>query len=452
MTRRDLVKSAAAFTILPAHLVRGYQANEKVNVGVIGVGGVGSGNASKLAQLGENVVALCDVDSGILERRAQSHPKARKYTDFRQMMDKEKLDGVVVATPDHTHAYISITAMKRGLNVYCQKPLTKTIAEARLMAEVARQQKVVTQMGTASAAGETTRRDLELVRSGMLGDITEVHAWTNRALWPQGFTRPTGSDPVPSSLNWDLWLGPAAARPYLAKWPEGHPMYKIPERLNAFRKNWWTDSWPSVYHQFTWRGWQEFGTGALGDIAPHTLNVVFWALELGAPAAVEVVDTSGMTRDMYPEWSILRFDFPSRGARPPVSIYWYDGGKEPVREIAGGDKDEGGLVWIGTKGSWPAARGPYFGKSADAYPKPPAVDWPYQEVHTDWVRGIKTGFQPSAHFGYSGPFTEAYLLGNIALKMGHRIEWNPLTRQITNCREANQYLSHEYRKGWELPV
>jgi predicted dehydrogenase len=451
MDRRQLLKSAA-FTIIPAHLVRGYQANSKTNLAVIGVGGVGAGNAKRLAEIGENVVALCDVDSTILDKRAQSHPGARKYTDFRQMFDKEKLDGVVVATPDHTHTYISVTAMMRGIHVYCQKPLTKTIAEARLMAEVAKRQKVVTQMGTASAAGEGTREAIEMVRSGALGEITEIHAWTNRALWPQGFTLPAGEDPVPSTLDWDLWLGPAAARPYRAKWPEGHPMYHVPERLNAFRETWWTESWSSVYHQFVWRGWRDFGTGALGDIAPHSLNVVFWALDLGAPSAVEVVETSGLTRTMHPEWSIIRFDFPPRGAHPALKLYWYDGGKIPPPEIAGEKAAGGGLVWIGTKGSLPAARGPFHGNKPDPYPKPPAMQWEYEEVHSDWVRGIKTGFQPSAHFGYSGPFTEAYLLGNIALAAGHRIEWNPVTRRVTNCREANQYLKYEYRRGWELRV
>ena len=452
MTRRDLVRTTAAFSIIPARLVRGYQANQKVNVGVIGVGGVGAGNTKRLAEMGENVVALCDVDTDILDKRGQEYPRAKKYTDFRQMLDKEKLDGVVVATPDHSHAYISITAMKRGLNVYCQKPLTKTIHEARLMAEVAKQQKVVTQMGTGTAAGEGTREGIEMVRSGMLGEITEVHAWTNRALWPQGFERPKGEDPVPANLKWDLWLGPAAVRPYKAKWPEGHPVYAVPERLNAFRQNWWTDSWSSVYHLFTWRGWQDFGTGALGDIAPHSLNVVFWGLDLGAPSAVEVVDSSGITRDMHPLWSILRFDFPSRGMHPPLKLFWYDGGKMPPPEIAGENAAGGGLVWIGTKGSLPAARGPFFGKKMEPYPKPPSIAWPYEEVHSDWVRGIKTGFQPSAHFGYAGPFTEAYLLGNIALKVGHRIEWNALSGQVTNCREANPYLKAEYRRGWELPV
>jgi predicted dehydrogenase len=450
MTRRDAIRSAA-FTIIPAHLVRGYQANSKLDIGIIGIGGVGAGNARRLAELGENIAAICDVDPVILEDRSKLYPKARRHSDFRRMFDAQKLDGVVVATPDHSHTVISVMAMKRGIHVYCQKPLTRTIREARLMAEVAAKQKVVTQMGTASASSESTRQTMELIRSGTLGEVTEVHCWTNRALWPQGFDRPAGEDPIPATMNWDLWLGPAQARPYKAKWPEGHLVYNIPSRLDPFPEKWWRDAWANVYHPFTWRGWQDFGTGALGDIAPHSLNVVYWGLELGPPSVVEVVETSGMTREMYPTWSVIRYDFPARGVHPPLMLYWYDGGKMPPPEIAGEKAIGGGLVLIGSKGSLPAGRGPFFGNKVEPYPVPKRMDWDYDEVHSDWTNGIKSGKRPSCDFAYAGPFTEAYLLGNIALKVGHRVEWNANSFQVTNCREANQYLSYEYRKGWELP-
>ena len=275
MTRRDAIR-ATAFTIIPAHLVRGYQANSKLDIGIIGIGGVGASDARRLAELGENIAAICEVDPLILEDRSKLYRQARRHSDFRRMFDAQQFDGVVVATPDHSHTLISVMAMKRGIHVYCQKPLTRTIAEARLMAEVASKQKVVTQMGTASASAEATRRTIELIRSGTLGEITEVHSWTNRPLWPQGFDRPAGEDPIPSTMNWDLWLGPAQARPYKAKWPEGHPVYSIPSRLDPFPGKWWRDPWANVYHPFTWRGWQDFGTGALGDMAPHSLNVVYW--------------------------------------------------------------------------------------------------------------------------------------------------------------------------------
>ena len=233
ITRRESLKRAAgAFMILPAGLARGYAANEKLNIGVIGLAGIGAIDARTFGKLGENIVALCDVDSAMLDKRvAEEHPKAHKYTDFRKMIEKEKLDGVVVATPDHTHAYISIWAMKHGLNVYCQKPLCQTVEEARVMARVAAETKVVTQMGTQSAASPDNMRTVELIQSGALGEITEIHIATDRPIWPQGYDRVEGEDAPPSSLDWDLWLGTAPARPFKATYPQGHPVYNpAPEK------------------------------------------------------------------------------------------------------------------------------------------------------------------------------------------------------------------------------
>lgn len=454
MTRRQSLKTAAGFMILPAGPARGYAANQKLNLGIIGISGIGGVNARTFNKLGQNIAALCDVDSTVLDKRGAEYPAARKYTDFRKMIEKEKLDGVIVATPDHTHAYISVWAMKRGLNVYCQKPLTQTVEEARIVARVAAETKVVTQMGTQTSAEAQTLRTVELVQSGVLGEITEVHMSTDRPIWPQGFDRPAGEDPVPAHLDWDLWLGPAAARPFKDKWPVGHAVYD-PSRKNQFR------SGPTVYHPLTWRGWIEFGSGALGDIAPHSMNVIFMALDLGAPSAVEVVETSGMRREMYPDWTHLRFDWAQRGIHPPLSVHWYDGqmplpeqlqppqpppepGAPPLKRGAGG------MVWIGTKGSYPAGRGPFAGKGAQEPPPPPQRDWGREEVHKDWVTAIQAGKPAPCHFGYAGPFTEAYQLGNVALRAGHRIEWDALAFRVTNCREANQYLRREYRKGWDL--
>jgi predicted dehydrogenase len=443
MTRREALKTAArSVMILPAGLARGYAANEKLNVGVIGLSGMGRVDAETLNKLGENVAALCDVDSGILEQRGAQYPKAAKYTDFRKMIEREKLDGVVVATPDHWHAYISVWAMKHGLHVYCQKPLTQTIHESRVMARVASETKAITQMGTASTSEPNVLRQVELVQSGALGEIVEVHVSTDRPVWPQGYDRPQGQDPVPSKFDWDLWLGPAAARPYQGVWPKDHPVYK-PESWKRFIYQ--KDPDLPVYHPFTWRGWTEFGSGAVGDIAPHAMNVIFMALDLGAPSAVEVVETSGMRREMYPEWSIIRFDWAQRGVHPPISIYWYDGGKQPPAEVG-----RGGLIWIGTKGSLPQNRGPFRDRKADPYEVPPRKDWGREEVHKDWVTAVKAGKLPGCHFGYAGPFTEAYQLGNVALRTGHRIEWDALAFRVTNCQEANQYLKREYRKGFDL--
>jgi predicted dehydrogenase len=441
-TRRQVLRAAAAFTIIPAHLVRAYAANEKLNLGIIGLTGMGGVDARTFNKLGETIAAICDVDSKILDKRGAEYPNARKYTDFRKMIEQEKLDGVSIAVPDHNHAYISVYAMKHGLHVYCQKPLTKSIREARVMAHVAARHKVITQMGTQTSAEPNNLRIIELIQSGVLGDIREVHLSTDRPIWPQGFRSPASEDSVPEHLDWDLWLGTSPKHPYFAKWPKGHPIW-APEKKKQCAAG------GTVLHPFSWRGWPAFGSGAVGDIAPHAMNVVFMALGLGAPSAVEILDTSGMTRDMYPEWSRLRFDFPAHSKRAAMSIYWYDGDKGLPPEVAppGGG---GGLVWIGTKGSLPAGRGPCRDKKVQEYEKPPQREWNREEVHKDWVTAVKAGKQAPCNFAYAGPFTEAYLLGNVALRAGHRIEWDAKAFKVTNCREANQYLDREYRKGWEV--
>ena len=469
ITRRESLKRAAgAFMILPAGLARGYAANEKLNVGVIGLSGMGAIDAKTLTDLGENVYALCDVDSKFVEMRAALYPKAKKYTDFRKMIDNEKLDGVVVAVPDHMHAYISVWAMKHGLHTYCQKPLCKTVHEARVMARVAAETKVITQMGTQTSAEANNFRTIEMIQSGALGEITEVHLATDRPIWPQGYDPVPGEDAVPSSLDWDLWLGVAPMRPYRSMYPQGHTVYNPPpekrHQLDFERAG--LNPVPPVgvvYHPFVWRGFTDFGSGALGDIAPHQANVIFMALDLGAPSAVEVVETSGMKAGMYPDWSIIRFDYAARGVHPPLRIYWYDGGKHAPDSITGAgwaaSRGQGGaparaggagVTWIGTKGSLPEGLGPYFGKQTEPYPVPPQRNWGREEVHKDWVVAVKAGKEAPCNFAYAGPFTEAYQMGNIALRVGHRIEWDPLAFRITNCREANQYLSREYRKGWDL--
>jgi len=472
MTRRESLKTAAAFMIVPSGLARGYAANEKLNLGIIGLAGQGERDAQALNAMGQNIAALCDVDSEMLDLRGPKYPNAKKYTDFRRMIETEKLDGVVVATPDHSHAYISVWAMKHGLHVYCQKPLTQTVHEARVMAQVAAETKVITQMGTSSTSEARMMRTVEFIQAGALGEITEVHVVTDRPIWPQGFERPAGEDPVPRTLDWDMWLATAPPRPFKARYPESHPVYSpAPEKRHQLDfKDAGLSPVPPVgvvYHPFVWRGWTEFGSGALGDIAPHSMNVLFWALDLGAPSAVEVLETSGMKREMYPDWTVMRFEWAGRGVHPPLKVYWYDGGKRLPRELAAAPRPAsaapgaapvrrsggglgGGLIWIGTKGSLPEGRGPFLGQKTEPYPEVAPRDWGREDVHKDWVAGVRTGKPPSCHFGYAGPFTEAYQLGNIALRVGHRIEWDPRAFRITNCREANQHLRREYRRGWEL--
>ncbi|MFH1268798.1 MAG: Gfo/Idh/MocA family oxidoreductase [Planctomycetota bacterium] len=443
MTRRDCLKSSAAaaavFTILPAGLARGYAANEKVNVGIIGSGGRGGANLKGVAELGENIVALCDVDRGHLDGAARGFPDAKTYTDFRELLTREKgLDAVVVSTPDHCHAAASVMAMKLGLHCYCEKPLTWSVHEARVMAETAAEKKLSTHMGTPSRGGEGTVRTVEVVRGGAIGQVKEVHFWTNRPIWPQGFDRPEGEDPVPDSLDWDLWIGPAPMRPFKATWPEGHPVYQSK----------WNHR--QVYHSFVWRGWWDFGTGALGDIAPHMWSPAYCGLELDAPQSVEVVETSGPVTEMFPAATTIRFNFPARGDRPAVPVYWYDGGNRPSSELAGMENvPDGGMLIVGDKATLGTGNRSASGAEFDTVPKTLRR---YGTMYEEWVAGIKEGDpdRPSCPFSYAGPLTEAYLLGNIALKLDRKIEWNAKTMRITNCEEANQYLHREYREGWEL--
>ncbi len=299
--------------------------NEKLNIAVIGCGGQGGENLKQVAAAGQNIVALCDVD----ERRAAAalgqFPKAKRFRDFRRMFDdiSKEIDAVVVSTPDHMHAPISLAAMKLGKHVYCEKPLTWSIAEARLMAKTAKEQKVATQMGTQGMGGDRSRAGIEVVRSGVLGPVTEMHVWTDRAgrLWPQGVDRPRETPPVPKELDWDLWLGVAAERPY-------NP----------------------AYCPFVWRGWKDFGTGAVGDMGIHNAAMCYAGLDLGLPKSVEILETSGLKSETYPGWSLLRLTFPPAGDRGPVTLYWYEGGKKPPESLIGGHAvAKNGAIVVGEK-------------------------------------------------------------------------------------------------------
>ncbi len=444
VTRRTCLKSAAAagsFLLLPGGLARGYAANEAVSVGVIATGGQGGGNLNAVAgQPGVNIAALCEVDRPRLEHAARRFPEARTYTDFRKLLDEVAgLDAVVVSTPDHTHAPAAVRAMKQGLHCYCEKPLTRSVHEARVMAQAAAEKDLVTHMGTGALSSEGLIRTVEVIRSGALGDVTEAHFWTDRPWWPQGFDRPEGEDPVPDSLDWEAWIGPAPMRPFKARWPEGHPVYQLP--ANQQRGG-------TVYHPFVWRGWWQFGTGALGDIAPHSWHAAYWGLELDAPESVEIVETTGPMTEMFPAASILRFNFPARGERAAMSLYWYDGGKYPPAELLGGaEPGLNGSVIVGTK----AVLGPGRQSIADFPDVPQTLRRP-GNIHADWIAGIKSSDpqRPSCPFRYAGPLTEAYLLGNIALKVSRRIEWDAEAFRVTNWPEANQYLKADYRPGWEL--
>jgi predicted dehydrogenase len=437
MERRQLLQGAAAtaaFTILTD---RAKGANERLNIAGIGVGGMGGGNLAALGS--ENIVAICDVDQHYAAGTIKRYPKAALYTDYRQLLDKQTdLDAVVIATPDHTHAVIAMAAIKAGKHVYCQKPLTHTVFEARALAQAAATAKVATQMGIQGHSGGGTRRIVEWVQSGAIGAVHEVEAWCDLSYYPWGHagwstsypTRPKDTPKPPEGLDWDLWLGPAPVRPY-------HP----------------------AYHPAVWRAWWDFGCGMMGDRGAHTLDSVFWSLKLGAPASIDAT-SCGLNPDTHPLSAIVTFRFPAREGLPPLKLTWYEGTRPPRPEILPADAKlppEGGTIYHGEKG---LIIGGVYGNLAHLVPDelqaahkndPKTIDRVPGEAHEmDWVRAAKAGAQPGAHFGYSGPLTEMCLLGNVAKRVDGWIDWDAAGCRVTNREDANRFIKTEYRAGWSL--
>jgi len=423
--------------------------NEKLNIACIGVGGKGSSDTDQAGNHG-NIVALCDIDEGTLHGKAKKFPRAKTYTDFRKMLEEldRHIDAVVVSTPDHTHAPASVMAMRMKKHVYCQKPLTHTVKEARLMGELATQNKLATQMGNQGSASEGLRRAVELIQGGVIGPVFEVHVWTNRPIWPQApeiTARPRSTPPVPKHIHWDVWLGPAPERPY-------NPAY-LP---------------------FSWRGWWDFGTGALGDMACHTANMPFRALKLGYPSSV-VAETGPLNQETYPAWAKITFEFPARGDMPPVKLVWYEGRKGgktrsdgqrvlPPAELIKGEKfSDSGCLLVGQNGTLfsPNDYGESYkflnrtgGKAEKDIPRSlPRNSKGDDGMKAEWVRAIKEG-KPSiaySNFAFAALLTETILLGNVAMRAGGaKLEWDGVNMKFTNAPEANQYLHTEYRKGWTL--
>ncbi len=442
ISRREFLGAAGAigaFTIVPRYVLGGAgntPPSEKLNIAGIGVGGQGGGDLNAVSS--QNIVALCDVDWRHAAGTFRRYSSARKYKDFRKMLDKEdkNIDAVVVATPDHIHAPASMAAIKRGKHVYCEKPLTHSVYEARKIAEAARKAGVATQMGNQGQASEQTRLMCEMVWDGAIGPVREVHVWTDRpnrglnaVYWPQGIDRPKDTPPVPDTLDWDLWLGPAPQRPY-------NPAY-LP---------------------FKWRGWWDFGTGAMGDIGCHALDPIFRALKLGAPTSVEGISTLVNT-ETYPLSSKIHYEFPARGDMPAVKVVWYDGGMRPPRpeELEDGRQvGDNGKLFIGDKGKMlgeriiPQSRMTEYGKPPQKLERSPGH-------HIEWINACKGGKPAGSNFDHAGPLAEAVLLGNVALRPELReitnrkkLLWDPEKFEITNVPEANQFLRREYRKGWTL--
>ena len=402
----------------------------KLKLGIIGCGGKGWGDLEGVA--GEDIVALCDVDERALQHAAKRIPGARLFRDYRVMLaEVADLDGVTISIPDHQHAPAALRAMARGLHVYVQKPLTHTVREARLMAETARRHGVATQMGNQGASSHAARELYEWMATDPIGPVRELHAWTDRPIWPQGKDRPAGADPVPAHLDWDLWLGPAAARPFVRRYP---------------------DVDRDVYHPFCWRGWWDFGTGALGDIACHTLHAPALALALGPPERVELVDVSDEKPESFPAWSVIRWDFPARGRHPALTLYWYDGGKKPPlpEEMARGEWDDNGVLFVGDRGKIYRNRLIPESLMKDVQrPAPTLPRIPNEDHYQDWLEACRGGRPASSNFDVAGPLTETVLLGNVALKLRRAITWDARRMRVPGVREADALIRGADRMGWE---
>ncbi|MBM3887718.1 MAG: Gfo/Idh/MocA family oxidoreductase [Verrucomicrobia bacterium] len=411
--------------------------NDKLHIGCVGIGGQGGGVTAELATFSNvEIAALCDVDEKYAARTTKKYPGRPFYKDYRVMLEKEKgLDAVMVATPDHWHAPIALAAMQLGKHVYCEKPLAHTVEEARLMGRVARDAGVVTQMGNGGHGGEGIRLTKEWIDAGAIGKVREVHVWSDRPgkFWQtQGRRRPTDTPPAPAGLDWNLWLGPAAERPY-------HPDY-MPRQ---------------------WRGWIDFGCGALGDMAVHNADPAFYALDLGAPDWVEA-ETSPTNPDSFPVWSIITYHFPAKGRRGPVKMIWYDGGKMPPRpaELEADRKlEDNGIYFVGDKGvlmagGWSGTPRLVPETKMQAFQRPPKTVPRSVGHRREWVEACIAGKPQDAKAGfwYSAPFTESLLVGLLPVLVGKRIEWNAAAMRATNAPEADAFIRKTYRRGFELPV
>ncbi|MDE0825787.1 MAG: Gfo/Idh/MocA family oxidoreductase [Akkermansiaceae bacterium] len=441
---------AGAVLGFPA-IVRGQNLNERPRIAAIGVGGKGSTDIREVAKCGCDFVALCDVDTNYIDKIKQGHPKAKHYQDFRIMLEEmdDQIDGVTISAPDHIHGVAGIMAMQAKKHVFCQKPLTQTVWESRTMRNLARENKLATQMGNQGSAGEGLRRSVEVIQTGVLGDALELHVWTNRPVWPQGLERPAGADPVPENLDWDLWLGPAMQRP--------------------FKKD--------IYHRFKWRGWNDFGTGALGDMACHTVNMPFRALKLGYPDKIECEVSSRVYAETYPLTSRVRFEFPEREGLKPLKFWWYEGnpkydlkplrpypdlikevtqlkGKTPTsgclivgsKGILYSGDDYGGDPYIMMKGEKEYTLGSQHPATKDI----PKVIARSPGHYQEWIDMMKGGAPAYSNFEIAAYLNEVILLGCVAQRIGegHPLHWDGPNMKAKGNDAASALVKRTYREGW----
>lgn len=394
--------------------------NERLNIGFIGTAGQARFSLENLKQ--ENIVALCDIDDQKLAAAKQQYPRAKTYNDCRRLVDQKDIDAIVVATPDHTHAVAALAALRSGRHLYCEKPMARTISEVRIITETALRMKRVTQLGTQVHAGANYRRVVELVRSGVIGSVRDVHVWVPAVYGDKPKPR---SMPVPGHIHYDLWLGPVPAQPY-----------------------------SSDFVPFHWRNWWAFGGGALADFGCHYMDLPHWALDLRAPVRAEPNDGPPVDADAPPPQLVVRYEYPARGTQPPVTLTWYHGGRHPifVRENLFPNW-KAGVLFVGTKNMLVADYNRHKllpEKEFDGFVPPPKTIPDSIGHHKEWVNAIKNGGPTTCDFQYSGPLTEAALLGNVAYRVQRRLEWDSGKMRATNCREAEQFIHHHYRKGWRI--
>jgi predicted dehydrogenase len=455
INRRGFLGAGAAtlgyFYSAPAYSAArmGRKPNETLRFAGIGVGGKGSSDIDQAGNLGE-IVALCDIDEGHLAPKIAKWPSAKVFYDFRELLEsmEKEIDAVTVSTPDHTHALPSVMAIRMGKHVYCQKPLTQTVFESRVLKEEARKYGVCTQMGNQGSAEDGLRRAVELIQDGLIGPVTEVHVWTNRPVWPQApaiTARPDKADVWPDGIHWDQFIGGAPLRPFVEK----------------------------VYHPFNWRGWWDYGTGAIGDMACHTANMAFRALKLAHPVAISA-ENDELNDETFPGWARVTIEFPARGDMPPVTLTWYEGRQDgelvlPPKELqakilSGGEQLPGsGSILVGEKGILysPNDYGARYrlhpealaeGENLETPERLPSNNRGDQGMKDEWVEAIKAGKPEIAYsnFDEASLLTEAFLLGNVAIRTGKRLEWDGPGMKVTNYPEANALIQTEYRRGWEV--
>lgn len=450
-SRRNLIKGGAALAtlnIVPSHVLGGpgkIPPSEQITLAGVGVGGVGHGQLKSCAEAGFRVVSLCDVDDLYAKKSFDHFKDASRWRDFREMLDSEgdKIDAVYCGTPDHTHAIVSLAALRAGKHVATVKPLTRTIHEGRILAEAARAAGVQTQMSASSAVTDSGCRMRELLGSGIIGDVTEVHIWSNRPLWPHGMATPSGADPVPGTLDWKLWLGPAPERPFKNEWPEDHhALAQLRGRVHS----------RGVYHPWNFRGWHQFGTGALGDMGCHHFNVPRLALKLGHPESVSATCTKLMG-ETWPLASMITYDYPAREGLPPLRLIWYDGGLKPPRpgELESNrELADAGILYVGSKGKILDGHLIPASKMEGMTPPPQTLERRGNNWE-EWIEAIRGGDPPSQTWHTCAvPLTEMVLLGNIALRTGQYLKWDGPAMRFTNSDAANSLLQCEYHNGWSL--